>query len=125
MTTVLWLTDDLALEAEVEHAAAFAEAELHIATSAEYLPRTPVDVILWWPTTNDEETYLNLTEHCHQVIQMVKRGRHQDRLCPIKSEGAPRYYVVVPFDPEELGTIILHVVRRARGRSGGDRTEAG
>lgn len=125
MTTVLWLTDDLALEAEIEQAVAFAKAELHIATSAEYLPRTPVDVILWWPTTNDEETYLTLTEHCHQVIQMVKRGQHQDRLCPIRSAGAPRYYVIVPFDPEELGTIIRHVMRCARGRSRGDRSEAG
>ncbi|NOK63800.1 MAG: hypothetical protein GFH27_549283n32 [Chloroflexi bacterium AL-W] len=125
MATVLWLTDDLALEAEVEQAAAFAEAELHIATSVEYLPRTPVDVILWWPTTNDKETYLALTKHCHQVIQMVKRGWHQDRLCPFRSEGAPRYYVVVPFNPEELGTIICHIVRRARKRKGGDRPEAG
>jgi hypothetical protein len=116
MTTVLWLTDDLALQSDVERATSFANAELHICTTLEKLPRSPVDIILWSPDAYDEATYLALTEHCDQVLELIERGRHQLRLCPIKSKGAPRYYIVVPFDPEEAGTIIRGVVERAKIR---------
>jgi hypothetical protein len=113
MTTVLWLTHDLALQPDIERAASFANAKLHIATHVQDLPPAPVDVILWSPAAYDEAAYLALTERCRQVLQLVERGGHQDRLCPIRSKGAPRYYIVTPFDPEEAGAIIRGVVERA------------
>jgi hypothetical protein len=113
MTTVLWLTDDLALQPDIERAASFANAKLHICTHMQELPPTPVDIILWSPAAYDETAYLALTERCHQVLQLLERGAHQDRLCPIRSKGAPRYYIVTPFDPEEAGTMIRSIVERA------------
>jgi hypothetical protein len=124
MTSVLWLTDDLALQSDIECAVSFAHAELRICTRLQDLPRTPVDVILWLPTAYDESTYLALTEHCHQVLQLIERGHHQHRLCPIKSKGAPRYYIVTPFDPEEAGTIIRGVAERAKVRNGANRAQS-
>jgi hypothetical protein len=121
MTSVLWLTDDLALQSDIERATSFANAELRICTRLQDLPPTPVDVILWSPTAYNETIYLALTEHCYQVLQLIEREHHQYRLCPIKSKGAPRYYIVIPFDPEEAGTIIHNVAERAKARASGNR----
>ena len=86
------------------------------------LPLSPVDIILWSPTTYDESIYLTLTRHCHQVLQLIERDQHHKRLCPIKSKGAPRYYIVCLFDPEEAGLIIRGFAERAKKR-GLDTTE--
>ncbi len=38
MTTVLWLTDDLALQPDIDRAASFASAQLRITTRVQELP---------------------------------------------------------------------------------------
>jgi hypothetical protein len=114
MITVFWLTQDLTLQPDIVQACAFAQADLRIGTNLHELPTQPVDVILWSPAMYDETTYLALTKHCYQVLQLIERERHHNRLCPIKSKGAPRYYIVIPFDPEEVGTIIRGFAERAR-----------
>jgi hypothetical protein len=113
MTTVVWLTDDLGLLPGIEAATSFANATLQVCTQIQELPQTHIPIILWSPASYDEATYLQLTEHCDQVIQLIVRDNHHQRLCPIKSKGAPRYYIVVPFDPEEAGIIIQGVAERA------------
>ena len=105
MTTVVWFTDDLTLSPAIESATSFANARLQICTQMQDLPQTPVTIILWSPTSYDEAIYLQVTERCKQVVQLIKRDHHHQRLCPIRSKGAPRYYIVVPFDPEEAGIL--------------------
>ena len=113
MTTVVWFTDDLALLPAIESATSFANATLHVCIQMQDLPQTPVSIILWSPTSYNEAIDLQLTQRCNQVIQLIERDHHDLRLGPIKLKRAPRYYIVVPFEPEEAGMIIRGVAERA------------
>lgn len=106
MYTIAWLTPDMTLLPEVEQALTFVPARLVIISDLSALPSLPVDLILWQDTMFDEEAYLMLKHQCPHVIHLVEHRQRQDRLCPITSAGAPRWYIVIPFDPEELGFII-------------------
>ena len=113
MTTVVWLTDDRAIQPAIEAAVALIPGSLIIIDQPSALPAPRVDVILWKDEHLAEATYQALLLRCMQLITLVARGQRQDRLGPLRSEGAPRYYVVVPFDPEELAAIVQCSLQQA------------
>lgn len=81
MTNVLWLTDDRALQPDIERAASFAHAELRITTRVQELPPTPMIASHLTRNTNVITMYVHsLARYAMSTViktRLVKIGNSQ------------------------------------------------
>jgi hypothetical protein len=113
MELLTWVTEDLSYAHDMDLAATHAVVRLVTVASIEAIPDETV-LVVWSPNQYDEDDFLAIEKRCKRIITLVPRSKHHTRLCPIRGHVSPRWYIVLPFDPEEAGVIIRGAINRSK-----------
>jgi hypothetical protein len=108
---VAWVTDTLTLRFAVEHAVAHLNAQFVIVSEPAAIPLAPIDLLIWSPTSLDRTRYEQIRPRCLHMVICIPKGMIPPRWYPRYDPRWPSYWVVIPFDADELAVILEHALR--------------